>query len=194
MALEKVLNKLKAQLKDLTPAMELFADETIHPSVKECEQFTQQLVALQESLTIYKHYKQEKEISPSYNIHAKVSEKEIEAIKPIVNDIKEEVKIPSVEKTTEPKPLNTLPNGNDNKEQQPHHKKLNISLNDKFRFINDLFRQNSKEYNVVFEQLNTVKTWNECNIYLNSLKEIYEWKANDEIVKYFYSVVKKRFD
>lgn len=191
MALDKVLNKLKAQVKELTPTMELFADETIHPSVKDCELFKQQLIALQEVLAIYKYNKLEKEISPSFNIHAKVSEKEIEVIKPIINDIKEDTKTPVVE---EPKISHAVTQSNDDKHLATHHKKLNIGLNDKFRFINELFKQNNTEYNVVFEQLNSLKTWNECEFYLNSLKEVYEWKSTDDTVKYFYSFAKKRFD
>lgn len=194
MALDKVLKKLKAQVKELTPTMELFADETIHPSVKDCEQFKEQLIALQESLAIYKFNKLEKEISPSFNIHAKVSEKEIEAVKPILNDIKEDIKEPVVEKIVEQKTIHTLSHSNDDKHHANHNKKLNIGLNDKFRFINELFKQNNTEYNVVFEQLNTLKTWNECEFYLNSLKDVYEWKSTDDTVKYFYSLAKKRFD
>ncbi|MDX2172932.1 MAG: hypothetical protein SFY56_07420 [Bacteroidota bacterium] len=194
MALDKVLNKLKVQIKDLTPTMELFADETIHPSVKDCEQFKEQLIALQESLAIYKYQKLDKEISPSFNIHAKVSEKEIEAVKPIINDLKEENKVSVVEKTIETKAINPSTQISDEKYPTTHHKKLNIGLNDKFRFINELFKQNNTEYNVVFEQLNSLKTWNECEFYLNSLKDVYEWKSTDDTVKYFYSIAKKRFD
>jgi len=194
MPLDKLLNKLKTQVKELSPTMELFADETIHPSVKDCDQFKEQLIALQESLAIYKFHKLDKEISPSFNIHAKVSEKEIEVIKPIINDIKEEIKEPVIEKIVEPKIIHTTTQDKDDKHQPVHYKKLNIGLNDKFRFINELFKQNNTEYNVVLEQLNTLKSWNECEFYLNSLKDVYEWKDTDDTVKYFYSLAKKRFD
>ncbi len=73
-------------------------------------------------------------------------------------------------------------------------KKLNIGLNDKFRFINELFKQNTSEYNIAFEQLNALKTWDESELYLNSLKELYLWKENSDNVKYFYSIAKKRFE
>lgn len=194
MLLDKQLNKLQLQIREMLPTIELFVDETIQPSVKDCEHLQLQINKLQESLIIYKFNKLDKEISPSFNIHAKVSEKEIEVIKPVINDIKEEIKETIVEKTIEAKIINSLSPENDNKNNITHHKKLNIGLNDKFRFINDLFKQNTTEYNVAIEQLNTLKTWNENEFYLNSLKDVYQWKSNDDTVKYFYSLAKKRFD
>ena len=77
MALDKILSKLQLQIKEIVPTIELFVDDTIQPSVNDCEALQQQLIALQESLIIYKYSKLEKEISPSFNIHSKVSEKQL---------------------------------------------------------------------------------------------------------------------
>ena len=44
------------------------------------------------------------------------------------------------------------------------------------------------------EQLQNLKTWHESEIYLNSLKNVYNWRENSEVVKYFYGLVKKSFD
>ena len=72
-------------------------------------------------------------------------------------------------------------------------KPIIIGLNDKFRFINDLFVKKADEYNLAIEQLNNLNTYNDCEIYLNSLKKLYGWKDDNEVVNLFYALVKKRF-
>ena len=81
MSLEKVLHKIQSQINDLAPTLELFVDETIQPSVDNCEKLQQQLMLLQENLAVYKYNKVNREISPSFSIHAKVSEKSAPAEK-----------------------------------------------------------------------------------------------------------------
>ena len=71
---------------------------------------------------------------------------------------------------------------------------LAVGLNDKFRFINELFVQNSAEYTIAIEQLNGLQTWADTELYLTSLKSLYGWKDTSEAVKYFYTLVRKRFD
>ena len=192
MSLEKVLQKIHGEIKDLAPTLELFLDDTIQPSVKDCELLQQQLALLQENIAVYKYNKLNKEISPSFNIHAKVSQKENIEVKTTVH-VTEERKDPvRVEKTEEKEiiPEPKIVAGIDEK----NYRNLVVNLNDKFRFINELFAQNNSEYHIALEQLNTLKNWNDTEIYLNSLKSLYEWETNDEVVKYFYSIVKKRFD
>jgi hypothetical protein len=206
MPADKILNKIRIQIDALAPVLELFVDATIQPSVKDCEILQQQLSALQEQLAVYKYDKQNKELSPSFNIHAKVSEREAAEEKKaeIVKEIKESIHIQSEEKTevtatptetpkaepvvpaAENKPLKT--------ESATHRPALAVGINDKFRFINELFAQNSSEYHIAIEQINNVHNWNEADIYLNSLKNVYEWDEKEEVVKYFFSLVKKRFD
>lgn len=190
MSLEKVLQKIHGEIKDLAPTLELFLDETIHPSVKDCETLQRQLSDLQENIAIYKYSKLEKEISPSFNIHAKVSQKENEV---------ETVMQMTVEK--KPKPREEEPAEKQEVEEPatpaPHRKKyanVSVNINDKFRFINELFAQNNSEYNIAVEQLNNLRNWGDTEIYLNSLKTLYEWKENSEVVKSFYAAVKRRFD
>lgn len=197
MALDKVLNKLQNQIKEILPTIELFVEDTIQPSVKDCDCLQQQIIALQESLIIYKYTKFEKEISPSFTIHSKVSGMDIKETKEIEKIIEtkniektHQILEDSVEKIVEPKPIIS----NETKNSVTHFKKLNIGLNDKFRFINELFKQNNTEYNVAYEQLSSLTTWYESELYLNSLKDVYEWKGTDDTVKYFYSLAKKRFD
>lgn len=180
MALEKVLHKIQSQVKDLASTLELFMEENIQPSVNDCETLQRQINALEEYLAIYKFQKKEKEISPSFNIHSKVSEKE----KPVITYIE--------------KPADKLHSSPASEKEiiQQSSKILSpliIGINDKFRFINELFKQNNAEYNIALEQLNGLQTWAETDLYLNSLKDLYEWETDSEEVIYFYSLVKKRF-
>lgn len=190
--LEKVLHKIQSQIDSLASTFELFIDETIHPSVNNCEQLQQQLTQLQETLAVYKYHKINKELSPSYSIHVKVSEQEIpkDDNEKSVIEIKETIQYEKheiIEATDETiKAETSIPQ----KDIPP----FVIGINDKFRFINELFIQNTSEYSVAIEQLNTLKSWNETEIYLNSLSGIYNWKENSEVVNYFYSIAKKRFN
>lgn len=214
MTTDKVLLKIQNQIKDLAPTLELFVDQKVQPSVSDCQELQKQLIELQENIAVYKYNKQNKEISPSFTLHAKISEVEVvnpvpvsDPFKPItetktgpepVVPKKEEPKAASIvskesqvvpEITTEDK--NTVPEKEENlKPVAP----LSVGINDKFRFINELFAQNSVEYNIAVEQINNLKNWSDTEIYLNSLKNVYDWKENLEVVKYFYFVVKKRFD
>ena len=192
MSLEKVLHKIQFQINDLTPLLELFVDETIQPSVENCNKLQQQLSLIQEHLAVYKHNKIDKELSPSFSIHAKVSEKEmpketaeelVEEIKATVNAEKLEQKTPIIEQKVDKKidTSKTIP-------------PFTIGINDKFRFINELFKQNSAEYNVAIEQLSNLKNWHETETYLTSLKTLYNWKKDNEAVTYFFSIAKKRFN
>jgi len=190
MLLEKVLHKIQSQINDLTPTLELFVDETIQPSVDTCEKLQQQLNSLQENLAVYKYNKINKEISPSFSIHAKVSEKELP--KETMEELKKEIKVTIHEERPEilqPKIEPKTEEVNESKIILP----MLIGINDKFRFINELFKQNNSEYSIALEQLNALKSWNDAEIYLNSLKTLYQWKENSEVANLFFSLAKKRF-
>lgn len=192
MASDKILQKIQVQINELAPTLELFVDDTVQPSVEDCETLQKQISILQETLAVYKYHKQSKEISPSFNIHAKLSEKTVieEKKAEIVQEIKETVKLEKEEKVEIKK---TAPEVKEVEIQKPR-RALVIGLNDKFRFINELFSQNAAEYNIALEQLNNLVSWHETEIYLNSLKNVYGWRDNTDAIKYFYSLAKKRFD
>ena len=207
MVSDKILQRIQSQINELAPTLELFVHDNIQPSVQDCESLQRQISALQENLAVYKYNKQNKELSPSFNIHAKLSaasieeEKKAELVKEIKETIKLEVEEKKELKSVEPEMVKTeIPKVESPKieptkvESAKPKLPLAIGINDKFRFINELFSQNSSEYHIALEQLNNVSTWNEAEIYLNSLKNVYEWKDSAEVVKYFYSTVKKRFD
>ncbi len=88
MPIDKVLHKIQNHINELAPALEVFVEESIQPTVDDCEQLQKQLVLLQEYLAVYKFQKLDKEISPSFHIHARLSEIDI----PLVAEV------PKVEK------------------------------------------------------------------------------------------------
>lgn len=191
MSLEKVLQKIHVEIKDLAPTLELFLDETIQPSANDCETLQKQLSDLQENIAVYKYNKLNKEISPSFNIHAKVSQKENIEVKTTIH-VEQKVEASPVQHQEEPQINYEKPVVESTPEKQLPP--LAISLNDKFRFINELFAQNSSEYHIALEQLNNLKNWIDAEIYLNSLKSLYQWEEEEDVVKYIYAIAKKRFN
>lgn len=189
MAADKLLVKIQQQIKELAPTLELFVEETIQPSAEDCEKLQSQLVQLQENLAVFKYNKNNKELSPSFNLHAKLSEKVVEI--PNAEKISEEIKLSAKLEQEEKQEVTSATT--EKKEVVSKRAPLVIALNDKFRFMNELFSQNSLEYNIALEQLNNLSNWNDTEIYLNSLKTLYGWKDTHETVKHLYSVTKQRF-
>jgi hypothetical protein len=192
MSSDKILSKIQLQINELAPSLELFVDTNIQPSVQDCEALQKMLVGLQENLAVYKYNKQNKELSPSFKIHAKLNEKENQEEKKaeIVKEIKESVKLEKEEKT---EAKHIAPETKTTETAKPKMP-LAFGINDKFRFMNELFSQNAAEYNIAVEQLSNLNNWHDTEIYLNSLRNVYGWQENREVVKYFYSLIKKHFD
>lgn len=186
MMLEKLLHTIQTDINELTRTLDSFIEDSIQPTVEECQSLQEKMYRLQEHLAVYKHHKLDKELSPSFMIHAKVSEKEM-TTEPIVEATPIEPKQPQpAHVPTESASAETT----GSKRLPP----LGIGLNDKFRFINELFAQNSSEYGIALEQLNNLRSWNETEIYFNSLRGLYEWKMDSEVAKHFYNLLKKRFE
>ena len=180
-----VLHKLQKQIQELAPVLELFVEQTIQPSVKDCEKLQEQLNQLQESVAVYKYNMIETELSPSFGIHARISEIEPPSAETTLKPVPKKE-----ERTSLTQDAYERPDGEPVKSVKP----LTVSLNDKFRFINELFSQNNSEYNIALEQLSGLSNWNDTEIYLNSLKSLYGWKDNSEVVKHLYSLSKNRFE
>jgi hypothetical protein len=72
-------------------------------------------------------------------------------------------------------------------------KKIEFSINDRFRVINELFFQSQQEFQAALQQLNSINTLEETQFYLESLKQIYNWKDDNQLVKTLYSLANKRF-
>lgn len=71
--------------------------------------------------------------------------------------------------------------------------RLSVSINDKFRFINELFASNANEYQIALEQLNTIATKEEADTYLKGLKNIYGWDEDNEMAKRLFVLNQNRF-
>lgn len=185
MAIDKLLQKIHQQLTELEGALDPLRHETVQPSAEDCESALRRMYLLCEHIAVYKHHKLNNEISPSFNIHARISEKHI----PPENEVK----------NSSAHHHEQSPQGHKNDPQEEISRgktiaPLSIGLNDKFRFINELFSQNASEYHIVFEQLSTLGNWSDTEIYLQSLRNVYGWKENSEVVKYFYGLLKRRFE
>jgi preprotein translocase subunit YajC len=182
MSLEQTLNKLQSTIHETLPNLELFVDGTVQPSSQDCENLQKQLQKLQEHLNVFKYLKTNKEISPSFGIHSKVSE---------VIKQEEQTKIAEPIKETELRsPIELVATPELNHEA----KKLEITLNQKFQFINELFNQNATEYGLAIDQLNECATWQDADSYLLSLKSVYNWKDANETYKRLKEITKKRFE
>jgi hypothetical protein len=194
MNLEQTLKRVQNLIHETLPNLELFVDGNVQPGSEDCEKLHMQLFRLQEQLSVFKHLKANKEVSPSFDLHAKISESvaarnetaiEIKASKEPDASVSAESEkiIPAAES----KAITEIAS------ESPKFKKLEITLNQKFQFINDLFNQNAKEYEMAIDQLNNSGNWDDADIYINSLKSIYNWKDNNENYRRLRELSKNRF-
>lgn len=187
MSIEQTLGKLQSIIHETLPNLELFVDANVQPSSKDCENLQSQLCELQDKLSVYKYLKIHKEISPSFGIHSKVSE---------VGMIKEEVKATQDHKK-EPEIIHTETHQTHTENESINEgssKKMEIPLNQKFQFINELFNQNAIEYSLAIDQLNNCESWADAEPYLLGLKTSYNWKDQSETYKRLNELCKKRFE
>jgi hypothetical protein len=173
MSLEKAFEHLKLAALEVKGLL-VDIDENIQPSVSEVERISEKLHVLNEHIAVYKYLKGSKELSPSLGIHLKVMEQA--AIK---KEVEEEIKSPEISDVTS---LET-----------PTAKRLELSLNDKFRIINELFKQSSTEFNLAIEQLNLFHSYEKSKAYLDELKRLYGWKDDHEMTVKIYQLNLKRF-
>jgi hypothetical protein len=68
-----------------------------------------------------------------------------------------------------------------------------IGINEKFQFINELFDGNMTEYNIAINQVNICATREEADLYLDTLRDLYKWKTDNEAVIAFTELVERRF-
>ena len=71
--------------------------------------------------------------------------------------------------------------------------KLLIGINDKFQFINELFGGKSDKYETAIQQFNSFKTKEEAIDYFHILRQMHNWKENNETVKRLLNLVNGRF-
>ena len=68
-----------------------------------------------------------------------------------------------------------------------------IGINEKFQFINELFGGNMTEYNIAVNQVNICSSREEAEAYLDTLRDLYKWKPDNEAVMSFSELVERRF-
>ncbi len=159
---------------------------------------------LQEALrviNVYEYFLTQNEIAPDLNVHLKIME---ESDKKALKE--ERIEIPAEEKKQEKtkkeivEPVTKVETPEPPKEtrieiskSKSAEKKVEISINDKFRMINELFNHSQQEYNIVVQQLNEVKSLDEAKIYIDGLISVYNWDEEKEIVHILKRIAQKRF-
>lgn len=71
--------------------------------------------------------------------------------------------------------------------------KTAIGLNDKFLFINELFKGDILEYNKMLDKINGVSRLEEVTVLMEELKNKYHWEEKPEIYQKLEDLVIKRF-
>lgn len=190
-----LLKQIQQHIQRVKQGLEEF-EAAIQPDSEMSEALNNELNNLGKLVGAYSFIKQQQEISPRLDLHMKVSEKlqspetreepqkeETQPVKqPVIPEMKHTAHVPDVQ------PVKTEQSG-----QQNEYPKINVSINDKFRFINDLFKSNAVEYGIAIEQINSIGNWHDTQVYLNGLKHIYGWDEDNEMVKKIFSLGQKRF-
>jgi len=203
--------QLTTKLDELKTAIERFEKHT-PPSTNYAEQLHTAINEANKLVSAYVVLKEQKDVSPDLNLHLKLmnvttAQQEVKGqvkteIQVEKSEVKEAPKVEAAQPVTEVKPIEVVaPPVVEKKSvdivfEKPEIKtypKLAINLNDKFRFINELFAGNANEYNIAIEQLNTVNSMDEANAYIKGLKSIYNWNDDHEMVKNMNGLIQKRF-
>lgn len=202
--------QLQTSLQELKASIEKF-EKHPSPSTQYAEQLHSAIHQANKLVSAYLVLKEHKDVSPDLNLHLKLMnvptpEEKTAIIEPIKEQVIEpapiavkeeakpieEIKVPVIEKVVEPIVERIQPQVTETPATK-EFPKITININDKFRFINELFASNATEYNIAIEQINAVTNLSELNNYLNGLKSIYEWKDDNEVVKNLYALAQKRF-
>lgn len=205
-----LLKQIYSSISNLRTAMDKFEKHS-SPSTQYAEDLYKSLSETNKLVSAYLVLKEKKDAAPDLDIHLKLmnvptqQEKQIIAeVEPVieiktVEPLKEEVKVNVVDvsKTLEEPKLvietNHVENQVNENPTKKEYPKVSININDKFRFINDLFKANANEYNIAIEQINAVNSLEEANAYLKGLKGIYQWDEENEMVKKLITLTQKRF-
>lgn len=181
MTTDKAFEQLKLAALEVKSLL-IDIDENIHPSVDEIEKLANRINVLNEQIVIYKFLQTQKELSPSFNIHLKVMEKSNHVVPA------ETVATSAIKETANAIISNDHIEGTVNVAR-----KIEMGLNDKFRMINELFKQSTTEFNLAIEQLNLIETPEKSQAYLDELKRLYNWKDDQELTIRLYQLNQKRF-
>lgn len=187
------IQELKGQLNDF--------EGVIHPDSDMADRLNDELQKLVRLLGAYTFIRQQQELSPQLNLHMKVAEKTQPVVKEsiVAETVSEPVKQEPMKQEPVIEPVKTVaaePQKEIAETGVPGRQtvsQIQISINDKFRLINELFKSNAVEYGIAVEQINAIGNWTDTQIYLTGLKNIYGWDEEHEMVKKIFDLSKKRF-
>jgi hypothetical protein len=190
-----VIRQLKEEAKKIEKHLKQL-EQDAQLTYAEAEQFLQDTEKMYRNLAVYTHTLKQQEIGGDLKVHLKIMQNvaaieetplalEKEKIAEVIHapPLQEEVIRPITEETESPVIT----------EEQTTFRKIEFSINDKFRIINELFFQSQPEFQAALQQINSIHTLEESIFYLDSLKPIYNWKDDNILVKDLYSLVRKRF-
>ena len=197
-----LLKQLHSSLGELKTAIEKF-EKHPSPSTEYAEKLHDSIYKANKLVSAYLVLKEHKDVSPDLNLHLKLMNvPSPEERTSLVEPVKDEVPVKSIEvKKEEVKPIEITEPPVETpatpvvevKQAAITFPAISININAKFRFINELFASNAKEYNIAVEQINAVNSPAEMTSYLKGLKSIYNWDEENEVVKTLYSLAQKRF-
>ncbi len=151
-----------------------------HFTHEEAEEFLQQVEKLYRNLSVYSHSLKNQEITSDLKVHLKIMQN-------VSNIETSAVAEKIIEPEKEEKPVEIkIDNG-------VILRKIELSINNRFRITNELFSQKQPEFEAALQQLNSISSPDEAGRYLDSLKQVYNWKEENPLVKSFYALVQKRF-
>ena len=199
-----IVEKMRDQSNRLKHLLTEFSSSANH-TVSEIEAMLKETEQLTRILSAYRFLAEPKGISNDIDVHLKIMDavskqeeakaeikeqvKPIEpAVKPVeIREHKTEIK--PEEKIQEKEPDVTGPENKNGVSL----KKIEFGINDKYRIINELFNHNMVEYATAVNQLNMTGSWEDAEDYLDSLKNVYNWKNDLPLVKILYATSQKRF-
>lgn len=197
-----LLKQLNSSLEELKTAIDKFEKHPT-PSTHYAEQLHLAIHQSNKLVSAYLVLKEQKDVSPELNLHLKLMnvptpEEKKAIIEPIKEQVitestvvvKEEIKPSEAIKEPVIEKIEPISITAESGKELPN---ITVNINDKFRFINELFASNSNEYFIAIEQINAVSSKVEMDNYLKGLKSIYEWKDDNEVVKTLYALAHKRF-
>ncbi len=71
--------------------------------------------------------------------------------------------------------------------------KTAIGINDKFLFINELFKGDIQEYNKTIDKLNSYSTLEECTVFLDELKSKFNWAEKPDACQKLEDMLIRKF-
>jgi hypothetical protein len=153
-----------------------------HLTAVEAEQMLEHIEKIYRNLCVYTHSLKTHELTGDLQVHMKI----MQTVSGMENNVAAEKIIEPVSEIKEEEKTAPL-------SDSAILRKIELSINNKFRIANELFNQNQLEFNAAFQQLNSMNTSEEAMRYLESLRQVYKWKDENPLVKNFYALVQKRF-